>query len=459
MSTKRLTRRGGAALVASAGLAASALAALPASATIQNVEAGHNVTVFHNIDFVAVSGWDDGESVTVNVFRGGALIGTATGDASDPEATGSSGLEVNHGPEGAPVAGDCWVGHTPDIRPGDRITVSNGTLTDSVIVDNIAFTGRPRALRNGDIVVPFVAKRFNGDPIPVGLIDSAEFRAAANNSVRFEGNRVVVERRPGAAPGQYWSRYRAPFRPSRNDSENPFNQAQLRRALLGDGHAVGYGHLDPVPAEAMLHDGLDDTPGPAPGCEDAPSAQWTANATPGAINSSNLAGGLQVSGLAQDAQSVRVTLTDSDPATAAAPVKVATLSNPDGRQRWTADFTAAQLRGLTGRIRAAVQFTMADGAFTRSTSVVKDLVAPKAPQASLRSGTYSQTKRVALRSAAGNQIRYTLGNGRQARPTRNSGTVYRGNRIRISATQTLKMIAVDPAGNVSALAKRRYVIR
>jgi len=457
MRTNPRTRRGAAAMVASAGLAASALAALPASATIVNVEPGHNVTVFHNIDFVAVSGWADGESVTVNVFRGDALIGTATGDASDPEATGSSGLEVNHGPEGTPVAGDCWEGHTPDIRPGDRITVSNGTLTDTVRVDNIAFTGRPRALRSGDIVVPFVAKRFNGDPIPARIIDSAEFRAASNNSVRFEGNRVIVERRPGAAPGQYWSRYRAPFRPTRNDSESPFNQAQLRRALLGDGHAIGYGHLDPVPAEAMLHDGLDDAPGPAPGCEAAPSAQWTVqNVTPGAINRTNVAGGLTLSGLAQDAQSVQVTLNDSDPATAASPVKTATLTG----QRWTADFTARQVRGLNGRIRAAVQFTLADGSFTdRSTTVLKDLVAPKAPQASLRSGTYGRTRQVALRSAPGNQIRYTLGNGKQARPTRNSGTVYKGNRIRISASQTLKMIAVDPAGNVSPLAKRVYRIR
>jgi hypothetical protein len=268
----KLSRRSAAAFAAVGGLAASGLAALPASATIVNVEPGHNITVFHNIDFVTTTGWAAGEEITVNVHRRGVLIGTTTGAASDPELTGSFGLEVNHGPEGAPVAGDCWEGTTPDIRPGDRISVTNGTVTDAVRVDRIRFTGRPQELGSGAIVVPFVAKRVGGTPIPVGQIDSAEFRAASNNQVRFEPDRIVVERRPGAGPGQYRMRYRSPFRPSRNDQNNPLNQAQLRRVLLRDGHAIGFGHVDPLPLEGMLVDGLNDTPGPALGCEAAPSA-------------------------------------------------------------------------------------------------------------------------------------------------------------------------------------------
>jgi hypothetical protein len=211
----------------------------------------------------------------------------------------------------------------------------------------------------------------------------------------------------------------------------------------------------------MLQDGLTDSPGPAPGCEAAPSAQWKVTAVaPGSVNLSNRADGLTVRGLSHDATSVNVVLSDKDPATTGAPARSATLSAAAGRQQWTANFTAAQLRNLNGRIRVAATFTLAGGSFAdRSMTVVKDLVAPNAPRASLRSGTYSRTKRVALRSAAANQIRYTLGNGKQARPTRNSGNVYRGHRIRLSATQTLKMIAVDRAGNVSPLAKRRYRIR
>lgn len=351
MNRRPFTRRHGAALVAVAGLGASALAAMPASATVTDlgVNTGHNITVFHNIDFVAVFGWTEGEELTVTVERGNAVIGTSTGAAvATPEGPG---MEVNHGPEGAPVAGDCWVGHTPDIRPGDRVTVTNGTLTDQVVVDNIAFTGRP-SVRSGDIVVPFVAKRANGNAIPAAFIDSAEFRAASNNSVRFEGNRVLVERQPGGAPGEYRMRYRSPFRPSRNDSETPFNQAQLRRALLGDGHAVGFGHVAPLPLESMLYDGLDDAPGPAPGCEAAPSAQWKANsATPGVVNVTNRAQGLTVRGLSHDATAVNVALSDSDPATPAAALSVpATLSAATGVQQWSARFTQQQLQNLNRRI-------------------------------------------------------------------------------------------------------------
>ncbi|HET7193639.1 MAG TPA: hypothetical protein VFI99_01510 [Nocardioides sp.] len=254
--------------------AAAALAAMvpmtinttPADATIVQVADTHNITVFHNIDFVAVFGYEPGEVLTVQVVRNGTVIGTATGPARG--AAPEVGLEVNHGPVGAPLAGDCWEGNVPNIRPGDHVRVTSPSGSDDeVVVDNIRFGVKgPQELANGDIVVPFKAFRANGDAIAPGVIDSAEFRAPSNNKVRFEANRVIVERRPGALPGQLRMRYKSPFRPSRNDSQNPFNQRQLRRALLGDGHAVGFGHVAVLPREAMLVDGLTDTPGPALGC-------------------------------------------------------------------------------------------------------------------------------------------------------------------------------------------------
>ena len=36
-------------------------------------------------------------------------------------------------------------------------------------------------------------------------------------------------------------------------------------------HAMGFGHVAPLPLEAMLVDGVDDVPGPALGCEGSPS--------------------------------------------------------------------------------------------------------------------------------------------------------------------------------------------
>jgi len=262
----RTGRARAAAAVAFAAMVPLAISTTPAEGTVVQVADTHNITVFHNIDFVAVFGYEPGELLTVQVVRNGTVIGTATGAARGdaPEI----GLEVNHGPVGAPLAGDCWEGNVPDIRPGDHITVTSPSGSDDeVVVDNIRFGARgPRELPTGDIVVPFQAFRADGTAIAPGFIDSAEFRAPRNNKVRFEANRVIVERRPGALPGQLRMRYKSPFRPSRNDDQNPFTQRQLRRALLGDGHAVGFGHVAVLPREAMLVDGLTDTPGPALGC-------------------------------------------------------------------------------------------------------------------------------------------------------------------------------------------------
>jgi hypothetical protein len=342
-----------------AALAPTAMSTMPAEGTVVGeITPGHNVTVFHNIDFVATFGHTAGltpDELTVEVRRNGVLIGTSTGPAAGdaPEA----GLEVNHGPEGPAGPGDCWEGHTPDIRPGDRIRVeSDAGTVDTVIVDNIAFTGRPRELKDKDIVVPFNAFRANGRPIPASFIDSGEFRAASNNQVRFEGNRVHVARRPGAKPGQLWLRYNSPFNPSRNDDENPFNQAELRRALLRDGHATGFGHVAVLPDEAMLYDGLEDTPGPAIGCS-GPSARWQVNnVSPRAIGPSNRTQLFKANGRTFDAQRVMVRLVDQDKGEPRRIVeKRATVTG----SAWNVSFRPGQLKALDGKFRVSSLHTLA----------------------------------------------------------------------------------------------------
>ena len=236
---------------------------------------------------------------------------------------------------------------------------SNNTTAgteDIGVVDNIAFTGRPKELKNGDIVVPFNAYRANGRAIPPTFIDSAEIRAAANNQVRFEGRRSVrVERRPGAKPGQLWQRYPSPFRPARNDDENPYNQAQLRRALLRDGHATGFGHVAPLPDEAMLHDGLADTPGPAIGCAGA-SARWqVSRVAPQTITPDNRARGFSAAGRTFNAQSVLVRLVDSDRGEPRRIVEKRATLNGNG---WTVSFRPRQLRALDGRFRVSSLHTL-----------------------------------------------------------------------------------------------------
>jgi hypothetical protein len=345
-----------------ASLAPTAVNTVPAEGTVVNVNPAHNITVFANIDFVATFGHGAADNLTVEVRRNGVVIGTATGEvfAEDPAAP-DFGLEVNHGPEGAPVAGDCWqsaggANATPDIRAGDRVRVIGPSGTDTVIVDDLAYQGRPRELRNGDIVVPFRAYRANGRPIAPSFIDSAEFRAEANNSVRFEGRRAVrVERRPGAKPGQLWQRYQRPFRPARNDDENPFNQAELRRALLGDGHATGFGHVEVLPREAMLVDGLGDAPGPAIGCTGA-SAQWeVGSVSPKTITRANRTRLFKATGRTFDATRVDVRLVDRD---AGEPVRVVEKRATVNGNRWNVSFRPGQLSRLDGQFRVSSLHTL-----------------------------------------------------------------------------------------------------
>ena len=180
-----------------AALAVSALAASPASATISGtnpVEAGENITVFHNIDFVAgfFPAAAVGQNVTIEVRRSGVLLGSTTGQLVDAE--GLAALEANHGPEGAPAAGDCWTGNGgigPDIRPGDDVSITNATTgdIDEVRVDQIEFVGDPQLRSNGDVIQNSIALRADGTPIPTsaldsnGFLDTSKFRGPAHQVV------------------------------------------------------------------------------------------------------------------------------------------------------------------------------------------------------------------------------------------------------------------------------------
>jgi hypothetical protein len=455
MSGSNLSKRKTLAIAASAALAASAVGAVtavPASGTQTGpgVRPGSNITVFHNIDFVAVFGYGPvGSPVTVRVLRRGVVIGSASGPAIDAE--GLPGLEVNHGPEGAARPGDCWEGHTPDIKPGDVIRVTDRRGTDQVTVDNIAFTGPPTDTAGaGDVVVPFTALLANGQPVPLARIDSAEFRAGSRT--RFEATDIIVEPDGSGTPGAYQMRYPSPFTPARN--RDLLDQAQLRAQLLdpAGAHATGFGHVDPLPRESMLYDGLEDTPGPAPGCESAPAAtNAVSSVTPQVFNRRTPANtSLRVAGFSRDAGEVQVELRDTNTAvTAEAPI-----TGPVDAQTWRATFAPARLRNLSGNIRVSA---LIDGVRSPvGKTVIKDTVSPRRPRASLPGGRYRGNQVIALNAGASDQIRYTLGKGRQARPTANRGTLYSGGQIRFTSTTVLKMVAVDEAGNVSPLVREAY---
>jgi len=453
----RRTARGAVVAVAAAVLAMPALGAVSAVATVTGtVGPGRNITVFHNIDMVGAFGWDVGEELTVSVVRDGVTIGTARGPVViTPEGPG---LEVNHEATTVPPEpGSCWDSFTPDIRPGDVVTATNGTETDEVTVDDLGFTGDPYLDEaTGDVLVDGVAKRFDGSPIPTAQLDSPEFRDGSR--LRAVAAEIELTSRPGVAGG-FTMRYPAPFTFDRN--RDNLTEAQLRDRLLhGEGHMIGFGHNDPLPAETQMREGLHDLPGPGLGCQGSPSATYgVSQVNPAVLNIANRGTGLTVSGLSLDATSVSAVLTDRSGASATAP---ATVTGAAGSQTWTVTFRPAQLRPLQGRIVVAGRYTHAGGGVLTGTTktVVRDLRAPKSPTASLKGREYVGRQVVTINApSAEDEVRYTLGNGAQPRPSATVGNRYNGQPLVLTASQTLKMVAVDQAGNTSPLVTERYTIK
>ena len=82
-----------------------------------------NLLVFPNRDFITIEGYQShaGEVATVELTRAGKVVGSAQGTVSG----GDVAFEVNH------PGGVCWgagtgVNVTPDIVPGDTVTIKFG---------------------------------------------------------------------------------------------------------------------------------------------------------------------------------------------------------------------------------------------------------------------------------------------------------------------------------------------
>jgi hypothetical protein len=185
-----------------AGLAAGALAilavqsaAVPASAAINAVPvAPHSILVFPVRDFVSASGYARTDVATVQVLRGGAVIGTASNliPQDDPGTPGFDGLvEVNH------PGGGCWDGVTPDIRTGDVVRVLTApTVGDETFSANVTVTQQATKTGPGTVVMKGTAVAPGGGQIP---IDQIEARIVAKNqSFVLNGKRTL---RASAAAG------------------------------------------------------------------------------------------------------------------------------------------------------------------------------------------------------------------------------------------------------------------
>jgi hypothetical protein len=122
-----------------------------------------------------------------------------------------------------------------------------------------------------------------------------------------------------------------------------------------------------------------------------------------------------------------------------------TVTESDADQATALQITGVILTDAAGNASSA----------TAGSDVVKtiDANSPSAPTASIPAGSFSGSKDLVLSSTGSNSIRYTEDG---STPSCSSGTVFSGS-VTLSATETVKAMGCDTAGNGSSVASFDYV--
>ncbi|HEY3188658.1 MAG TPA: chitobiase/beta-hexosaminidase C-terminal domain-containing protein [Solirubrobacteraceae bacterium] len=414
-----------------------AVAALAPAAPAAVVGADKAIVVTTNTSDIALSGFAD--NAPVKVVRDGVVIATAT-NRNVPGATPAEG-GVNSAHVGA--AGGCWTGFTPQLLPGDEVRVG----TDSTVVHDV--TADPLTVEGAQLVVHGTAVSLSGARLPADEIDAQLHSPGGRFSQGSSGGQFLSATAGDlggvitydAAGSTHWTaRW-----PSLGAADSAFAFAgTVVGAWTGPAAAAPNAGGEETDFEAGA------TPGPIDSCADAPyapDAVTGANHEP--INAASAASDLVVTGSTQPGvTAVRVALTDAAGKTVG---QAATLT---GRS-WSATFPATDVAGLAdGAISAAGAYKLAAGTIHGATRpIVKDTVAPVAPTATVPAGSYGSAQSVELAAERGATIRYTTDGSDPSA----SSPAY-ASAVPVTASQTLKAIAIDAAGNASPVAAFGYVI-
>jgi Chitobiase/beta-hexosaminidase C-terminal domain len=430
MWTSRFGRALAASFVGLGTLAGSALGAVA-----EPPAPGHVIVAFPERDFVSVEGYPAGADATFNIIRNGVTIGTAhVRVAQDGVA------EINH------PGGGCWEGITPDILPGDKVRVTVGSESDQTTTANV--TAEPAARQGADIVVKGTAQDGSGNPLPLGQIDQ---RIIAPDLVALTGRRRLE------APGDGTLTYDAPGSIHWTARYTGLSNEVIDVALAGETRILWLG-ADPVAGSELtiFELGTGIAGGPSSPCT-APAARMAVTSLDRAtINLDNIGSDVTVSGLAFNAASVTVRLSDGVRSTEPTTV----IPGPSGSvpQTWSAVIPAAQIQGLAdGQITAIAEYMVNGTAMSGvNKTFEKDTIAPPPPTATPSAGAYAAAQSVTLShndNDPATVIRYTV-NGTDPSTASPSFT----QQLLVTATQTVHAITVDRAGNRSAIADFPFVI-
>jgi hypothetical protein len=432
-------RRARSVVAAAATLTAAAAFATPAGAA---VTAPHVIAPLYNGSALELSGYTPNKALTVQISRGGSVIGTASGTTTLDPKLGDGVLNVNGG-----VAGDaCWVGTTPEILPGDTVTVSGDGAPDTMVVQDV-FAGTPAVNALGQLEVHGHAADPAGNPLPVDLVENRIIGAArfSNGKNRIGTQHAGIANEGTLSYDIAGSTAWTAVYPSLSDADkaNALDAASVSRGLYNNDP------LAPTETTISLNPGA---PGPdLVGCT-APLARHAVTSTDHtpAINIANQNTDLTVSGVSSGATSVSVTLNDGTT------TLTSTATVAAGGNSWSAVFPSAGVRTLKdGVLTASGSYTTPSATVTGAPlQIPKDTVAPGAATATPGTGTYTGTRQVTLSSAdATATIRFTTDG---SVPT--SASPAASGQIAVATSLRLRAVAIDPAGNAGPISTFDYVI-
>jgi hypothetical protein len=420
-----------------AAILGSAALAGPAGAQAPPPTAAHppEIAFTYNTGEILAIETGTGVGDPVEATRGGSVLATGAFDGNSTEGFGINSQHIFDA--GAPTG--CWDSFTPQILPGDVVTVAG---TDITVPD---ITAEDPIVQGDTVVVHGTA----GPGVDFGLV-GVQIHPA--NAARFSGG-------VGSSGGAFLdSGVARGFSATLNKDAGSATNWTARFTGLGSQISLAQGAaavvqtdstggVDPAPGEVIQLVGYESgaTAQPAGDCAAPYAPNEAKSASRSLINVASSGSDLTLTGVSQPgASATGVTLIDSAGKTVSAPAS--------GAGSWTATVPASSLAGLAdGAIRVASTYSIGAGK-TVNGLVSKDATAPRSPSASVAPGSYTATQNVAL-SAAEGTIRYTTDG---TEPTASSTTYARP--VSVSSSQTIKAVAVDAAGNVSPVSGFAYAI-
>ena len=235
----------------------------------------HSIGVFPERDFVSLEGFE-ANTMTINVLRGGVTVGAALNVTRNLDGL----YEVNH-PGGA-----CWVGQTPDIRPGDvvratythtdPVTFQTSVIAEQTTVANVT-AERPINMGGGTVIVHGTAQTAAGLPLPLGQIE----QRLVNGTDRFDfnGGRRTL-RASGAEVEDGVLTYDAPGSVNWTATYTNLGAADIPRAMEAESRGMWLGRDPAVGNELTIFEiGADVAGGPAAPCTAPPEPTVTVTAS------------------------------------------------------------------------------------------------------------------------------------------------------------------------------------